>query len=85
MESEGQFTQSKNQLRKRVFHLAWPVVTEMSSMTLTQIADMIMVGRLGAVAVTAVGLSMLPFQYTVRVFNALNVGTTTLVAQFTGT
>lgn len=68
----------------RIITMAWPVIAEMSSTTLTQIVDMMMVGRLGAVAVASVGISMMPLQYSIRLFNALNVGTTALVARFTG-
>lgn len=69
---------------QRIVSMAWPVVAELSTTTLTQIVDMMMVGRLGAVAVASVGISMMPLQYSIRLFNALNVGTTALVARFTG-
>jgi len=69
---------------RKIISMAWPVVTELSTTTLTQIVDMMMVGRLGAVAVASVGISMMPLQYSIRLFNALNVGTTALVARFTG-
>ncbi len=74
----------EDSIPRRIFSLAWPVIAEMSSTTLTQIVDMMMVGRLGAVAVASVGISMMPLQYSIRLFNALNVGTTALVARFTG-
>lgn len=70
--------------RNAIINLAWPVIAEKSSQTLTQIVDMMMVGRLGAVAIASVGLSMMPLQYSIRLFHALNVGTTALVARFTG-
>jgi putative MATE family efflux protein len=48
------------------------------------VADMIMVGRLGPAAIAAVGLSNQPMFFTLAVFQALNVGTTALVARFIG-
>lgn len=64
--------------------MAWPVMLEMASLTVTQVVDMMMVGRLGPVAIAAVGLSNIPIQYTIQLFNALSVGTTALVSRAVG-
>lgn len=69
---------------KIIMRLAWPAVLERIFQTMTQIIDLVMVGRLGAAAITAVGLSMLPLEYSIHLFQALSVGTTALVARFTG-
>jgi putative MATE family efflux protein len=52
--------------------------------SLTGIADMIQVGRLGPAAITTVGLTNQPMMLLQAVFQALNVGTTALVARFIG-
>jgi putative MATE family efflux protein len=71
-------------MRRAVLWLAWPVVAELVLQTLTQMADMIMVGRLGAASVAAVGLSTQPLFLVQGLFMGLGVGTTALVARFIG-
>lgn len=51
---------------------------------MTQVVGMIMVGRLGAAAITAIGLSFQPFWFVQGFFMGLGAGTTALVARFTG-
>ncbi len=46
--------------KKVILKLAWPVIVEQALGTVTQVVDMMMVGRLGAAAITAIGLSMQP-------------------------
>lgn len=75
---------SKAAIRRTIFQLAWPVFAENILATLTQVVDMIMVGRLGAVAITAVGLSFQPLWLIQGFFMGLGAGTTALVARFTG-
>jgi len=60
------------------------VFAEVVLQTLTQVVDMAMVGRLGASAIAAVGLSMQPLFLGQGVFMGLSVGTTALVARFIG-
>ncbi len=43
--------------RRHIFHLAWPTVTEMALQTVVQYVDTAQVGRLGANASAAVGLT----------------------------
>lgn len=64
--------------------LAWPVVVEQALAMLSQVVDMMMVGRLGADSVAAVGLSMQPFNLINATFMGLSVGTTALAARATG-
>lgn len=70
--------------RKKILKLAWPVIIEQSLATITHIVDMMMVGRLGAVAVTAIGLTVQPLLFAQAIGAALSVGTTALVARFIG-
>ncbi len=71
-------------MRKTIYLLAWPVIAELVLQTVTQMADMIMVGRLGAACVAAVGLSNQPLHIAQGFFMGISVGTTALVARFIG-
>jgi len=64
--------------------LAWPMAAEMFLQTLTQIVDMVMVSRLGEVAVAAVGLSFRPLFFVMSIFLGISAGTTALVARSMG-
>ncbi len=75
---------SRWDLRKQILRLAIPVVAEQVLTTLTNIVDMIMVGRLGAEAVAAVGLSNQPLFLSMAIFMGIGTGTTALVARYTG-
>lgn len=75
---------SKPEVRKTVWLLAAPTLAEMVLVSLTGMADMIQVGRVGAAAITSVGLTNQPIMLLQSVFQALNVGTTALVARFIG-
>jgi len=70
--------------RRTILRLAWPVIAENILATLTQVVGMIMVGHLGAAAITAVGLSFQPLWLIQGFFMGLGAGTTALVARFTG-
>ena len=74
----------KKAMRRTVFRLALPVIAEQILQTITQMADMVMVGRLGAAAVAAVGLSNQPLMIAQGVFMGIGVGATALIARFTG-
>jgi len=71
-------------LHKTVLLIAGPAVAELILTSLTQLADMVMVGKLGPYAISAVGLTSQPRFIMLSVFIALNVGTTALVARFKG-
>ncbi len=70
--------------KKIILKLAWPVIAEQSLATITQIVDMMMVGRLGAAAVTSIGLTMQPLFFAQSLGAAIGVGATALVSRFVG-
>lgn len=74
----------KKAVRKKVLQLAGPSLTEMVLTNLVQMLNMVMVGRVGAEAVTAVGLTNQPVFFALAAFMALNVGTTAIVARSVG-
>jgi len=61
-----------------------PAMVELLLSTLFSMVDMIMVGRISYQALTAVGLTNHPTMLALAVFQALNVGSTALVARFIG-
>jgi putative MATE family efflux protein len=74
----------KHAARKVVWSLSAPTLVEMFLVSLVGMADMIQVGRVGPEAITAVGLTNQPVMLLMAIFQALNVGTTALVARFIG-
>ncbi|MDR6553108.1 MATE family efflux transporter [Paenibacillus qinlingensis] len=76
--------QDDKALRRMIFKLAGPSLTEMLLMNATQMVMMMLVGHLGAVAVAAVGLTSQPYSLLTVLFAALNSGTTVIVARSTG-
>ena len=75
---------SEGTVRRLVMSLAGPSIVDNLLVTLVSMADMIMVGRLGADAIAAVGLSNQPMFFALASFMALNVGSTALVARLVG-
>lgn len=73
-----------HKLRSLILRLALPAVAENVLATATQMADMIMVGRLGASAIAAVGLSNQPLFFIQGLFMGIGVGTTAIVARLYG-
>lgn len=71
-------------LYRSVLAIAAPSVIELVLAAATQLVDTIMVGRLGAYAISAVGLTTQPKFMMLAAFMALNVGSTALVARFKG-
>lgn len=80
----GGIEPEKSALRKMVLLLAWPAIAEMFLATLVQFVDTAMVGSLGPVAIAATGLSNSPMNLLNGLFAALGVGSTALVARFSG-
>ncbi|MGE5674372.1 MAG: MATE family efflux transporter [Mycobacterium leprae] len=74
----------RSHIRRQLFHLAWPVIAEQLLGTLSNMVDTILVGRLGAVAVAAAGLTQQPHWLMVGLFMGLGVGVNALVARFQG-
>ncbi len=64
--------------------LAFPAVLEMVLISLIGAADTMMVGSLGAYAITAVGLTGQPMMILLALFFALNIGVTAIVARRKG-
>ena len=71
-------------MSRAVLAIAAPAVVELVLTSATSFADTIMVGKLGAYAISAVGLTTQPRFIMLATFIALNVGTTALVARFKG-
>ncbi len=74
----------KKHIRSKVIFLSLPALLNMFLISFVGIADMIMVGRLGPSAISAVGMVNQPNFLIISVFMALTVGTTALVARFVG-
>lgn len=74
----------KRHIRSKVISLSLPALLNMFLISFVGIADMIMVGRLGPSAISAVGMVNQPNFLIISVFMALTVGTTALVARFVG-
>lgn len=79
-----ELAEDPRKLRRMILILAWPMAAEMFLHTLTQIVDMVMVSRLGEVAVAAVGLSFRPLFFVMSIFLGISAGTTALVARSMG-
>lgn len=67
-----------------IVKLAWPSVVEMTLTQLASMVDLMMVGGLGAWALSAVGLTMQPKFLLMILFMAMNVGATAMVARYKG-
>ena len=65
---------------RKIAIITLPAFVELVMSTLFGMVDMVMVGRLGPAAITAVGLTNQPFMLLLSIFAAVNIGTTTLVA-----
>ncbi|HXL03022.1 MAG TPA: MATE family efflux transporter [Candidatus Atribacteria bacterium] len=74
----------KKHIRSKAFSLSLPALLNMLLISFVGMVDMIMVGRLGPAAISAVGMVNQPIFLIVSVFIALTVGTTALVARFIG-
>ncbi|NLY62107.1 MAG: MATE family efflux transporter [Clostridiales bacterium] len=71
-------------LYRDIVKIAWPSFVELTLTQLTSMADMMMVGRLGAYAISGVGLTNQPKFLLMTMFIAMNVGATALVARYKG-
>jgi len=69
---------------KTVWWLAWPSVITMLLQTANGMIDIAFVGRLGADALTGVGLASQVMMILMAISMAVSVGTTALVARFIG-
>lgn len=71
-------------LLRDIAKIAWPSLVELALTQVTSMIDLMMVGSLGAWALTAVGLTTQPKQILSVLFIAFNVGTTAMVARYKG-
>lgn len=71
-------------LYRDIVKIAWPSFVELTLTQLTSMADMMMVGRLGAYAISGVGLTNQPKFLLMTMFIAMNVGATALIARYKG-
>jgi len=67
-----------------IFQLAWPALLENMLHTMVFFVDMLMVARLGTVAIASVGLGGAMIFVVTSIFQALSVGATATVARFVG-
>lgn len=67
-----------------VIRIAWPSMVELLLTQLASMIDLMMVGQLGAWALTSVGLTTQPKFLFMTIFQALNVGATAMVARSKG-
>jgi len=67
-----------------IARIAWPSFVELMLTQLASMVDMMMVGKLGAWALTAVGLTTQPKFLLMTMFIAMNVGATAMVARYRG-
>lgn len=67
-----------------IVKLAWPSVVELTLTQLASMVDLMMVGGLGAWALTSVGLTVQPKFLLMTLFMAMNVGATAMVARYKG-
>lgn len=67
-----------------IMTIALPAITDLFAQTLMGFFDMVMVGKLGAVAISSVGVGNAPLNAVLPVFYAVSIGTTALVSRAFG-
>ncbi len=81
----GELThEERRDIARMVFRLAWPAIAENALQTLLGIVDTAVVARLGTSALSGVGASQQLIWVLSNVIIAVSMGTTVLVARFTG-
>lgn len=75
---------SQSELRRNILRMVWPATIEAVLQMLVGIVATGMVGRIGAEAVAAVGLSSRITQIIWAIFSAIGTGTTVLIARAIG-
>lgn len=83
-ESKGAGQDDRRELRRIVLRLALPIVGSDLLQRGVNVVDALLVGRLGAAELAAVGLSQLLLMFTMALVYGLGVGTTVMVAFHTG-
>src|SRR5258706_13791638 len=69
---------------RMIWALAWPVILTLSIESLVGLVDMLMVGRLGATAVAAVGVGVHVLSAVTTTMFAVGMGTLAIVARYIG-
>jgi putative MATE family efflux protein len=72
------------EMRKNIFHLAWPAILRMFLQSIVGVVDVIMVGQLGASAIAAVDIGNRIVFVLIGTLMALTIGATALVAHHIG-
>jgi multidrug resistance protein, MATE family len=70
--------------QRRVYNMAWPVISENFLQTMLGIVDTLLVAQLGAAAIAGVGGAQQVMFFLIAVLSALSVGSSVLVAQAVG-
>lgn len=73
-----------SKMQKKIFSFIWPCMLELFLISMVSIVNLIMVGHLGAYAISAVGITTQPIFICIAAFQALNIGSTALVSRFIG-
>ncbi|TDA67507.1 MAG: MATE family efflux transporter [Clostridia bacterium] len=71
-------------LRRQIWNLSWPAILRMVFMNMASLVALGLVGTLGPEAIAAVGLGQRVIFIVIGVTMALTIGTTALVAHYTG-
>jgi multidrug resistance protein, MATE family len=71
-------------LNRRVFNMAWPIISENLLQTMLGVVDTIMVGYLGAAALAGVSAAVQVMFFVISALGAIAVGSSVLVAQAFG-
>lgn len=84
-EEEGELTDdARKEVGRSVFRLAWPAIAENALQTLLGLVDTAVVARLGTAALSGVGASQQLIWVLTTALIAVSMGTTVLIARFTG-
>ena len=78
------FVLNENELAGSVNRLAVPIIAENLFQTMLGVVDLLMVSRLGAAAIAGVGTALQIMFLVMAALSAVTVGTTVLVARFSG-
>ncbi|MEO6458038.1 MAG: MATE family efflux transporter [Chloroflexia bacterium] len=76
--------EARKEVGRKVFRLAWPAIAENALQTLLGIVDTAVVARLGTAALSGVGASQQFIWVLTTGLIAVSMGTTVLIARFTG-
>lgn len=82
--SELTAVKSNKEIRKNIFHLAWPAILRMFLQSIVGVVDVIMVGQLGAAAIASVDIGNRVVFVLIGTLMSLTIGATALVAHYIG-